>query len=355
MTFKKIGDLENLKYIPDELLVTNMSSQKNSLVATELNEYLQDRFVLSRHDAGTSTYGETHRILTEKNRDVTREIETYILSVTESGATVSRLGDWISVIESKTLFIRIKTTSNTVRIDLIGDQQPGLELSKFIEENFDVVSVTVEWVTSKDMDTTSLPLVAPKGITDSSYPFIEEGVEQFVDDFLASNENVLLLIGPPGTGKSNLIQYIVARSERNAMITYDPEIMAKDSIFANFIESSADTFVMEDADAFLAGRTEGNLSMHRFLNVSSGIVSMRNKKLIFSTNLESTDEVDSALLRPGRCFDIVQFRKLTVPEANKFLTDHKFDGKVEKEMTLAELYNMTGRKRNVKRRTIGFV
>ena len=323
-------------------------------VSSEISDFLPDDFILKRHRAGISTYGETVRIAKNPKLDTTRLLEAYLITLTRE-VVVSRIGDWMCAIESDALFIRIKDTSNSVKIDVMGDEEVGKIFVNYICETFDVITVTVDWVTSKDMDTTSLPLIAPKGITNSSYPFIEEGVEEFVDSFLDSSENVLLLIGPPGTGKSNLVSYIVARSQMGAMITYDPEIMSKDTIFANFIESNNGSFVMEDADAFLCGRTEGNLSMHRFLNVSSGIVSMKNKKLIFSTNLESTDEIDPALLRPGRCFDIVQFRKLSVPECNTFLKDHGFDEKAEKEMTLAELYNMTGRNRKVKRRSIGFV
>jgi ATP-dependent 26S proteasome regulatory subunit len=47
--------------------------------------------------------------------------------------------------------------------------------------------------------------------------------------------------------------------------------------------------------------------MHRFLNVGDGLVTTKGKKLIFSTNLPSIRDVDSALVRPGRCFDILNF------------------------------------------------
>jgi hypothetical protein len=329
--------------------------EKNiGFVSSEISDYLPDAFILKRHNAGVSTYGETLRLVKNPKVDVIKFLEKYLITLT-TNVVVTRFGDWLSAIESDSLFVKVKDTNNSVKVDVMGDESAGIILVDYIRREFDVITVTVDWVTSKDMDTTSLPLVMPRGITDSSYPFIDGGVDDFVDSFLDSDENVLLLIGPPGCGKSVLISYIVARSEMGAMITYDPEIMSKDTIFANFIESNNGSFVMEDADAFLGGRTEGNLSMHRFLNVSSGIVSMKNKKLIFSTNLENTDEIDPALLRPGRCFDIVQFRKLTVSEGNNFLKDHNFEGTVDKDMTLAELYNMTGRNRKVKRRSIGFV
>jgi ATP-dependent 26S proteasome regulatory subunit len=55
--------------------------------------------------------------------------------------------------------------------------------------------------------------------------------------------------------------------------------------------------------------------MHRFLNVGDGLVTTKGKKMIFSTNLPSIRDIDSALVRPGRCFDIVTFAPLEVSEA----------------------------------------
>ena len=40
-----------------------------------------------------------------------------------------------------------------------------------------------------------------------------------------------------------------------------------------------------------------------------------NKKIIFSTNLPNLSDTDSALTRPGRCFDILEFRNLNRNES----------------------------------------
>jgi ATP-dependent 26S proteasome regulatory subunit len=55
--------------------------------------------------------------------------------------------------------------------------------------------------------------------------------------------------------------------------------------------------------------------MSTFLNASEGIVYRHDKKIIFSTNLPSIDKIDPALLRPGRCFDIIKFDFLTEKQA----------------------------------------
>jgi len=50
------------------------------------------------------------------------------------------------------------------------------------------------------------------------------------------------------------------------------------------------------------------------LAVRDGLGSVRDKKLIFSTNWPNVRDVDEALLRPGRCFAVVHFRPLTPAE-----------------------------------------
>lgn len=333
-------------------------AEDSRLVDTDLVEFLVNRFMMHRIEAGVSTYGEELRVAKDTDDNITDVVEDFLIEQGDTPITTC-LGEWMTLIETKNIFVKIRRSSNSVRLDILGDKLMIKKLVELCNKDLEVIAMTVEWITNMDMNTVSIPLSEPHGINDSSYPFIKEGVEAFVDSYLKSTENVLVLIGPPGTGKSNLIQYIIARSKRNAMITYDPAIMNKDDIFANFIESDCGSFIMEDADAFLASRLDGNISMHKFLNVSSGIVSMAGKKLIFSTNLESADDIDPALLRPGRCFGLVQCRKMDVIEANKFLSTHEsqvvLPAPSSKEYSLAELYNMSGRDRKHAKKSIGFV
>jgi hypothetical protein len=54
--------------------------------------------------------------------------------------------------------------------------------------------------------------------------------------------------------------------------------------------------------------------MGKLLNTADGLV-RTNKKVILSANITHLENVDSALTRPGRCFDVLRFRELTVKEA----------------------------------------
>ena len=107
----------------------------------------------------------------------------------------------------------------------------------------------------------------------------------------------------------------------NAIVSYDPRILEKDHIFSDFLAGDADTLVIEDADELLRKREDGNDAMQRFLSIGDGLIQIRHKKLIFSTNLGSLSRVDPALLRPGRCFSILHFRPLKLNEACQLMRD----------------------------------
>jgi ATP-dependent 26S proteasome regulatory subunit len=180
---------------------------------------------------------------------------------------------------------------------------------------------------------------------------------------MESSANILLLIGPPGTGKTTFIRGLLAHTNSSAMVTYDAAILEKDYLFARFIEDDASVMVLEDSDAFLKPRTDGNTMMHRFLNVGDGLVTTKGKKMIFSTNLPSIRDIDSALVRPGRCFDILSFDNLTVEQAQALADKLEVKlpvrprGKEAERYTIAEVFNekTVNMEKSVSKRKMGFV
>jgi hypothetical protein len=165
--------------------------------------------------------------------------------------------------------------------------------------------------------------VANDVLLDEAYPSLGASVGDFVQSYLSAPDAVLILLGPPGGGKTRLVREILLALTRrkgekaDVMYTADKRALANDELFVDFVTGAYDALVIEDIDHLLEARTSGNEEMHRFLAIADGIARAQGRKIIFTTNLPNVSDIDPALTRPGRCFAVKTLRGLDLAEAQR--------------------------------------
>lgn len=179
-----------------------------------------------------------------------------------------------------------------------------------------------------------------KKAKDSFYPWLSIPLVEYFDIFMASEESVLLLFGPPGTGKSTFVRSLIHSGKYHTLLAYNKEVVESSMVMSDFIEGDARILVYEDIDRYLGNREDGNAFMATLLNASEGVIAHPGKKIIISTNLPTISKIDPALLRVGRCFDILEFEELTAEQASSILADMGMEQKdfsSRKKWTLSEV------------------
>jgi hypothetical protein len=337
---------------------TPMSTTNNEffLASSDVSDHMTTRLLFNRQDKNTlleeATLLATRQGWSEyvKNRFSTDDMKYKIIHYSSNGMLIINQEDnsWIDA----------SLNANAIDVKVYGTQDEIDAFMDIVGGKFEIAESYVEWMYSTDGQSVNVPLRTDRTPSTEMYPFLKgEAVEDFYDRFLESDASILLLIGPPGTGKTTFIRGFLQHTKSSAIVTYDAAILEKDYVFAQFIENDTNVMVMEDADTFLKARSEGNSMMHRFLNVGDGLVTTKGKKLIFSTNLPSIRDVDSALVRPGRCFDILHFDTLTQDEAEVVAKKAGRTIATKDKWTLAEIFNGDVQKHETKTigRKVGFV
>jgi SpoVK/Ycf46/Vps4 family AAA+-type ATPase len=164
---------------------------------------------------------------------------------------------------------------------------------------------------------------------------------------------LLVLEGPPGTGKSYFIRNIVTSCAQKAnfiLLDYKSassvsgaELLNVLLNFQNSHESYPLVFIIEDADHFLHARDENNINViSSLLNMTDGILGdALDLRIIASTNI-SLNNIETALTRNGRLLEHLSFESLTPERAQKLyfsLTNQEKE--FSKPIPLCDIYAFT--------------
>ena len=186
--------------------------------------------------------------------------------------------------------------------------------------------------------------------------------------------------GDVGTGKSYLIRSLIKKWKNISKITYiiDPENFFQNAhyMYNIILDDEEDgsfnvdaplspsfghrknrggandkfhVFIIEDGlDLLLSSsRQSRNPEISRFLNLIDGILGQGLRILFLVTTNEKLDVIDPAFLRPGRCLQEVEFKRLRFADAQEWVRNQIKDNDLcniklqqlkNKEYSLAELY-----------------
>jgi hypothetical protein len=281
------------------------------LGASDLPDYFTDKIISARAEEDMHTHFDTFSVYATK-----KEWKVFLETLSDLRRMQINDDQGYFFNDDRLSYLQFQVHSTHVTVTLIGDKEFLAEHKLNLAEKFEFVTNQIEWIYSNDGNSIEIPLRHDRMPVKEMYPFLgEQTLEEFYEGFMESSASILLLIGPPGTGKTTFIRGMLQHLAASAIVSYDAAVLEKDYLFAQFIEGEKSVMVLEDADMFLKSRKEGNTMMHKFLNVGDGLVTTKNKKMVFSTNLPSISDIDPALVRPGRCYDILKFEELNQTQA----------------------------------------
>ncbi|MEA3554843.1 MAG: ATP-binding protein [Campylobacterota bacterium] len=190
-------------------------------------------------------------------------------------------------------------------------------------------------------------------------PFVEDS-DKYIEDYLNSNSSILILNGEPGTGKTTFTKYVLSKLNEkvikkdnicNVLYSFDENIFYAQEFFHQIVYKDFDVIVLEDFNQVIHKNSDeqGGLNpLHKLLSLTDGILN-KNKKIIITTNIDSKSQIHPALTRPGRCFDVLNFRNLHGVEIDNLCDSYDKDLDLQIEsINLSEFFARCDGEQNTK-------
>jgi hypothetical protein len=163
--------------------------------------------------------------------------------------------------------------------------------------------------------------------------------DKFVEFVTGTTNNFMLLHGDPGTGKSNYIKNLVGMSKRD--VIYIPPSMlaaiARPDFVSYMLNNKGKILLIEDAEQVLS--VDRNSATNNLLGLTDGFLKDSLDLKVIATMNAPLNQIDPALMRKGRLHFEYKFDKLNVNEARKLAEFLELERTIDKDMTLAEIFN----------------
>lgn len=186
-------------------------------------------------------------------------------------------------------------------------------------------------------------------------PLVMEGYDYVVKEFgsPAPRARLALLDGPPGSGKTHLIQGLLSALSGCRCVIVPPKLLpdlaGPEFLRALMGHDGPTVLVLEDADDCLIAREKNEAAkdaLAALLNMSDGIWGKALDLRIVATTNQNLDNIDRAVLRPGRLLRRITVEGILRHEAERVLV--RLGGRVgdlptQPRYTLGQLYEIANR------------
>lgn len=176
--------------------------------------------------------------------------------------------------------------------------------------------------------------------------------DKFMSLIASDEQELILLHGDPGTGKTTIIKKLVHDNPQTQFIYFDFKLLTSISnakIFDFLDEHKNSVFIIEDCEKLFTNRNNGNQFLNTMLNLTDGIIGEAFKIKFICTFNCPTDQIDSAIMRKGRLSLIYKFEKLSLEKTKALIPS------ATEPMTLAQIYNTEDNGAGINnKRKIGF-